>query len=180
MFNKLTYKNKFVLLIAGFFIFLFIVYSFAIKKTINTKKQNKEIEKQLIIINDAPAKIADYELQLKKIENIIGEKIILGQDVHELLLERVSKYCQDNRLILRELPMVHKFNQNDYTIETSVVVIEGTYLKLLKLLFALETEKIFGKITSANFKSYKDFKTRKIRLTLTIYIQNIKKGNYDD
>lgn len=146
----------------------------SIRKTFGLKSQCNDFEEQLISASDAPNKITQLENKLNSINKTIGTNITSDLDFQELLLEKVSNYCNDNKLILKELPQTHIYKNRDYNIETNMVVVEGSFIKLLKLVYMLEQEFKLGKVISVKFESEKDLITKKIRLSASIYFQNIK------
>lgn len=174
MFTNLTYKKKIILMMAGFVVFLFIAWSVSIKSTFELANQCSICEEQLEFVKDAPLKIASLQKEIDVKEQILGHSNA-GVEFQEHLLKQVTEFCQQNQLILREYPQVHNYIQQEYNIETNEIIVEGPFIKLLKLLYALEQEYKLGKVVSAKFMSKKDFKTNQMKLTLTIYVQNIKK-----
>ncbi len=132
--------------------------------------EKKEI---LISVSNAPEKIQSIMNRLGTIEQSIGSNAKNDAGFQEKLLGKISSYCQEQKIILREFPQTHWYEQQDYTVETYTVVLEGSYIKLLKLLNMLESEH-YGKITSVKFESQKDYISNITKLTATIYLQNIK------
>ncbi len=176
MFKKLTYKNKVIYLLVGFFVFFIIVYNLAIKKTVNIFIENSRISEQLSNLDDAPVRIQLIEKRIKQIDQAIGESISLDKDLHKQLLERVGGYCKQNNITLRDFPAVHQISKQDYMIQTSQFIVEGTFIKILKLIKLLETDYRIGKVSSVKYYSMKNPKTNRISLYAKIYLQNIKKN----
>jgi hypothetical protein len=54
-------------------------------------------------------------------------------------------------------------------------VLQGGFINLLKTVYLLEHHPEIGKIVSTCYRSERNFKTNKLLLKLTIYIQNFKK-----
>lgn len=175
MFKNLTYKKKTRYLLIGFAVFLLLSYQLSISNTFEARSECKTYEEQLKFIEDAPQKIAIIESQLAQIENRIGKNTVAQGDFQKLLLEKVSKYCQLNNLILREFPETNSFSRQEYLVETNVVVVEGPFIKLLKLVYELEQKSRIGKVVALQFSAKKDLKTNVLRLSATIYFQNINK-----
>lgn len=173
MFKGVSYKRKIKYLLGGAVFFLFVCYYVSLSKTVALVRQCHEMEDLLTTVADAPEKIKAITKKLHAIESSVssGEKDKLN--FQEELLEKVSHYCQVHRLILREFPQIHRYTQQNYNIETFTVVVEGPYIKLLKLAYSLESERT-GKMISIRFESKKDYKTNSVRLLATIYLQKIK------
>ena len=180
MLQRLKYKHRFYLLIIGFVFFLIISWKLALKNIFVLNNECKTINEQLLAAENAPEQILKYQKQLQIIESRIGKNITLNKNINQLLLEKVSRYCKKNNIRFYELPQAHTIQDDIFIIETNKVVLEGSYTKLLKLLYQLETEKCYGKIISANFESEIDLRTNRIQLYLTIYLQNIIKQNFDE
>lgn len=162
----------------GFFIFLLICYFLSIKKTVRLKSQCSDFREKLTFAEDAPVQILALEKRLAEIENLIGTNI-REFDFQELLYEKVSNYCQEDGLILAGFPRTHSYREQEYEVETNIVIVEGMYLKLLKLLYTLEQKDRLGKVVSVKFATETDYRTRKTRLNTSIYFQNIK-SNKDE
>jgi hypothetical protein len=166
-------KNKTILLISGFLIFLVIVYNVALKQTIEIGSQSKNIEKSLQRSNQVYTQRSSLKKEIAEIDSIIGitHKLISSQ---EIILNEFVTYCKENRLIVREFPKTHMVNDGDFEIETNVVSVEGTYKELLHLLYFFEHKRLAGKLSSAKFLLNEDIGTHRKYLTLTFYIQNFK------
>lgn len=133
-----------------------------------------DLEEQLATAVDAPQRISQLEQKLADINGQIGSNISGNTDYQELLLEKVSRYCSKNRLVLKQLPQTHSYVHQDFKVETHKVVVEGSFHKLLKLIYAIENDFKLGKLVSVRFETEKDFVTKSISLTASIYFQNIK------
>lgn len=158
----------------AFVLFTLVSYSLSIKKTLNLRSQCHELEVQISDASFASEKIAKIEGRLKSLNELIGTNITSDLDFQELLLETVTGYCSSNHIILKELPRTHSFIDQEYLVETNVIVVEGSYIKLLKLIYMLEKQFKLCKIISVKFESEEDLLSKRIRLFATIYFQNIK------
>lgn len=174
MFKNLSYKKRNKYLLAVVILFMFISYQLAFKKTFNLISETSELENRAKAASDAPVKAEELQYQLKKIESIIGKNDIASDNIQQLILSLVSSFCTKNNLVLQEFPKTKSYTENDIQVETNNIVIEGDFIKLLLLLNMLEQNKDVGRISSSRFQAKKNLKTKKIELTLTIYIQNIK------
>ena len=175
MFKKLTYKKKNRLLAAGALVFIMLAYLLAFKKTIVLYSQCSDLKQQMQLASDAPQKAVLLEKQLKDIENLLGDQSSTGVDNQQLLLELITNYCEKENITLREFPKPLITSEKDYSIETNIFVVEGNFIKLLNLIYVLEQKRKVGKVASVHFQSKKNYKTKRLALTATIYLQNIVK-----
>jgi hypothetical protein len=179
MFANLTYRLKFILLAAGFVLFLIVSYNLAFKKTFRLKSECTEIEARLEQSKNAPQQIAMIKAKLEEIDRKVGGKSIDQINLEELIIEHISSFCKLNDLVLKEYPGIHNYSQQDYTTETCKLTVEGSFIKLLKLAYGIEQDFSYGKVSSLNFYTEKNYKTKKVELLLEIYVQNIKMRKHE-
>lgn len=158
----------------GGFVFLMIVYNVSISDTVELSSENNSIELQITNSHDAPEQIKEMKQRIGMMEQLIGTKVEGNIDMHQLLLDMVTQYCQKNQLILKEFPLPFETEKNGYLTKTAKVVVEGDFIALLKLVYHIEQKYKVGKIASVDFKAEKELKTRKRKLQTTLYIQHIK------
>lgn len=169
--KKFSWKQKNKLLLGGSIVLLWAVYSFAISNTLQTRKECNHLQLQLDSASDAPVRFAKLTTEFQKLETITNTSDT-SNTLHERLLDIVTKYCQQNNLVLRDFASPVCYKQQEWLVETHPVIVEGAYVNLLKLVHKLEQEKT-GKIVSVDFQSKRDNKTQALSLTATIYVQNI-------
>lgn len=175
MFKNLTYKKKNKLLVLGALLLIAIIYLFGIKKTILAYQNYSQNDEQLTYAANAPTMLMQIEKEILNINSKIGTKKSGEQNNSEKLIELVTHYCKTNNVVLREFPKLESAEQGDLVIETNRFTVAGNFISLLKLVYNLEQQNKLGKIASVNYKTQKDFKTKEMILTATIYLQNIKK-----
>jgi hypothetical protein len=171
MWKKLSHKKKNRLLLGGALVLFWLVYSFAIRNTIDLVQQCSAMQEQLDSSAGSPQKLLQLKEELRQLENNTGNADTTGS-LHERLLGIVTNYCQENNLLLRDFATPVRYHQQEWLVETHPLTVEGSYIGLLKLVQKLEQEKA-GKIVSVDFHSKRDNKTHELSLTVTIYIQSI-------
>ncbi len=157
----------------------FLVYSFAIKKTIDAYseyQQNKALMEKAI---NEPLLAAQLEKELVKMDAKIGTHNNLQENVNEALLSLITGYCQSKNAVLREFPQTTLTEDGNLSIETNQFTIGGNFFTLINLVYLLEQKYNLGKIAAVNYQLKKDFKTKELQLTATIYLQNIKKKDHE-
>lgn len=174
MLRNLTYKKKNQLLIIVSVLALYLIYVFAVKKTIAAYSEYNTAEKQIELAVNAPAMAAQLQSQLLQMDSKIGKQNLNGQNTEQALLELITNYCQNNHAVLREFPETTIAKQGDLFIETNQFVVEGEFASLIKLVYILEQKNKLGKIASVRYQLKKDLKTKEMALTAAIYLQNVK------
>ncbi len=180
MIKKLTYyqRLRFMLIIAS--LFSIILYQLAVSDTIDLIIENGNMEEQVSNNQNAPEQIASIKNQLAKIDQLIGNQATEELDVHQLLLESVTGYVQENNLILKDFPQPYSMLDNGYITKTAVVTVEGDFIRLLKLSNYIETVYQAAKIVAIDFKATKELRTRTRKLNSTIYLQHVKTEENDE
>jgi hypothetical protein len=89
-------------------------------------------------------------------------------------MSEVSDLCRIYDVTLKQFPRPITAREDDFSIETNVIVIQGRFTDLLRLLYDLEVRKKLGRVSAATFKTSIDNRSRKTILSLTLYLQNIK------
>jgi hypothetical protein len=171
--DTLTYKKKTIYFTAGAAIVLILIYFSLISGNISKYKQRNQLETKLKQAQNAPENIKKLEKELGKLNTHFEYYLSDSVRNHEYILEVVSNFCQKNNVILKNLPMVISTQEKDFKVESSIIVAEGNFINLLKLLHELERVNKIGRVSSVDFKSYVDTKTKRTQLSLTIYLQNI-------
>jgi CHASE3 domain sensor protein len=177
MIGKLTHKTRLILLFVGTVLLFIIAYNFSISETIKVYKEYAEINSKLTQIASAPQQIKELEEKSTELDGIIGNASGTTVDFQKKLLDRISQYCQNHSLTLLDFPQVHKYINQEYEFITCYARVEGSFIPLLKLLLLIENNPDLGKVSSVDFSSFIDRKTKEHRLTLSIYIQSLKQLN---
>lgn len=179
MLNKLTYKKKNLLLLITAVIVAVMIYSFAIKRTIAAYKQVAENQAKMEQAANAPAMAEQLEKELIRMDAKIGNHNTREGNINEALLSLITDYCQSHHAVLREFPETSYTEDGDLAIENNHFMIGGNFSTLINLVYLLEQKYNLGKIASVNYQLKKDFKTKEMQLTATIFLQNIKKKNHE-
>lgn len=174
MLKGLTYRKKNQLLIVVSLMMAYLIYVFAIKKTIGAYNEYTLAEKQMELLVNAPIMSAQLEKKLFNINSKIGHQNTIDQNAEQALLELITNYCQENHVVLRAFPETTVARQRDLFVETNMFIIEGGFSSLLNLVYELEQKSKLGKIVSVRYQLKKDLRTKDMSLIATIYLQNIK------
>ncbi len=174
MFNNLTYKKKVMYLFAGFVILLILSYSLSIRRTVKLGEICTNLEEQKESLQNAPSKIQKIGNELNNINAMIGKDMHVDMDVQSAILEKTGHYCQHQRLTLKSFPKTHYYKDKDYLVMTNKLVVEGEFIKILKLIYKFEQKFQLGKIISVQFEKERDRKTKRMKLYGSLFIQNVK------
>jgi hypothetical protein len=172
MMRRLTWKRKNQLLVIGAVILLWIVYSFAISKTLAARSACIDMQERIDSAGSAPDQLIRLKQEFANFQSETGA-IDTSNEVHEYILGIVTTYCANNNLILRDFTHPYRLQQQEWKIEDHPLTVQGSFIGLLKLLHHLEKEPR-SNVISSEFRSRRDPKTQELSLSLVIYIQTIQ------
>lgn len=172
-FKDLTYKQKNKYLLLGALLFAIVAYVTTISNTVKLYKDNTKLESRIGKAENAPSGIADLRRALEGLNGKLNDYLIDTTKEQEHTLEVVSEFCSKKRLVVKELPKRTVTTEKDFTIITSILKIEGSYVELLRLLNELEYVQKLGRVSSVSWKSSIDSKTKRTVLSMTVFLQNI-------
>lgn len=178
-FKNLTYKQKNKYLLVASILFLLFAYNFVIRKTIDLYFVNQSLHTKITEGLNAPERKKNLEGRLEQFNNSLNRYLTDSTRKRENILSLVSEFCHKNQLILKEFPEPIIHYDKDFEIETNIVMVEGGYINLLKLVYELEQNQSIARPTSVNFEKKFDHKRKKDVLTLTMYLQNIRMTGHE-
>ncbi len=168
-------KQKNIGLLIGFLLALFLVYQFAIKKTISYKNKYEKELKEKELLDNAGTKINFLQRKNRHIDSILTSRnISIQHSFQQTILQNVTNFSIQEKLQIVDFNAPHLFTENQTITETLIFEVKGNYHSLLKLINYLEQEQL-GKLLSVHFEKKKNYKTNRQYLTAKIYLQKISK-----
>jgi hypothetical protein len=178
--KKVTNRQKYFLLIAGIAIFLLFLCLNVFKKTYWVYTENRRLSLEIAKARNAPEKLIKAKAMMSQSNDMAQDQNAdIAINTHEKLLDIISHYCAESKISLISYPEPITIHENGFSNEINVFTVQGDFKKLLMLLYILEQKDKIGKVSSADFKTSKNYETKKFELTCTIYIQTFKKETHD-
>ena len=166
----MNYKQKYQLLLGGIALFLIITYFLAFGKTWTAYQKTTQLQEQLSSAGQAWQEIESYQRQLKKLESEQNNQSF----TQNYLFQKVTEFCQENKLSIQEMPESIVYKQQDMAILHNPMKVEGTFIPIVQLLYELEQKQQLGRIVSVEFNLGKNHQSRQPELTANIQLQNIQ------
>jgi hypothetical protein len=157
-------------------LFSIVIYQFSIRETLEQKNAYQAAIIQAAELAGAPQQIQQLHHELKALDRSLGNTNADSMDLPQLILEKVSTYCKQQGTELKKFPGSTVSIEQQYLVETTKFVVEGDFIKLLKLVYGFEQRYGLGKVVAVEFNVEKELRSRADRLEATLYIQNIKKA----
>ena len=160
-------------MLIGVFVFILVAYFATVRKTVvlyqETRRMTQSIDHEqgsFQQLSLAKKKYADLNSYLKSytLDSLRSQQYIMSQ---------VSDLCKTYSLTLRSFPRATVNDRDNLRIETNIIETAGDYNNQLKLLYALETAHVVGRVSSVRYSSYVDNKSKRTILLSTIYLQNV-------
>lgn len=168
-----NYKMVLILTLGSLLLVIVLIWNLAISKTVNEISLNSKLKVENQLAEDLPLKQRELEKKIKSISNHVNSEIVTSNDFDQKLLIVLNKYCRENNLVIRNLPERVAKEVSGMTLLTSTFTIEGDFVGLIKLIYALDQHERIGKVNSAGFVRRTENKTQTSYLTVDVYIQNI-------
>ncbi len=173
MLKNLSYRQKLKILPFAAVLSILICYKFGF---VNTVKEHEKYSHQ--------KKTAMFEKQLgysfqmlnsreKKLNELLDGFVLDTLDNSKNLLSVATTWCRSNNLEIKEFKPYAYAVLDSMSIITQSLTVAGGFIDCLKLVNALETQFHTGKLSSVQYKSVRDPKTKTLELNCTLYIQNI-------
>lgn len=166
-------KIKIVIFIFISLLIIIVCYKLSLKKTIVLYNEYVVATRQNSQPDRLFTEITNLERQLSSLEGTIL-KSNSNFNPRNQIMNHVSSFCEKNDIRFKEMAAPLIYNDENFSVETNVVKIEGTYKDLLLLSHNMEKEFSLGKIVSINFFVEINRKSKTKELIGEIIIQNIK------
>ncbi len=175
MFENLTYKQKFLIVIGGFVLLSLASYKKSFKQVLMAKKELNHVETKLELTQGSFDQIYNLKSEIDMLDNIIGGHTSNPEKVQQEILDFVSK--DKFKVNLVSIEDVHLFSDSEFLIYTNQMELQGSYHDLMHLLHEIEKNFKVSKVVSTNFYSKKNYRTNTNNLYLRIILQNYEKAN---
>lgn len=167
---KLDNKNK--LLLGVFFLMLLLSYHLAFKKTLKLKEEySANVDKQELAIH-----VPEELLTLSRKERYLDSQFLdlnLGtSSMQNDLLKFLNEVSTTNKVKIIEFKSPHVFHEGNSVSKTYVFNLEGNFIDMLKVVYALEKKGSFGAISHIGFEKKKNYRSRKRYLQTLVFLEH--------
>lgn len=168
----MTKQQKNRALIVSFILALILCYNFAIKNTLQLKKQHNILSKKVELLKNSP-----YQLAVLKQKNIHYDSLITkfqlgGTSIENNLLKTINSFASNNNLKVVDFHEPHLSSNSELIIKTYDFTLEGTYNNINRLVYVLEQQTKFGEVISLHFEKKKNYRTGRFYLQARILLKS--------
>jgi hypothetical protein len=166
-------NNKNKLLIIGFFLLLFMAYSFSIKKTMEAKQLLTTLRSDKELQETAQSKIFNLQQENAHLDSILRKRnLSIENSFQQTLLKKINSFADKEKITIISFEEPHQFESNKTNLKTYFFEIKGDFRALLKLINEFERQQL-GQLTSLNFVKKKNYRTNRTELSCQFYIQKL-------
>lgn len=166
-------KNKNRLLILGFIIAIFACYHLAFSKTIETKKELQTLTHQSDNFKNIASLSRDLYQREKYVDSVLKKNNFKNLSIQNNLLEFLNEKSLENMFLIIGFQEPHRFTNDNITITYYQFSLKGDFNSLLGVIYSLEQEYNFGKISHLRFEKKRDYRKRKEELECFVVIENL-------
>lgn len=173
MFENLSYKKKFLALLALMVILGITAYKRSFSMAIDAATLLEESKQQLAKVNNSQQHIISLIAEVEYLDKLIGKEISNPDVVQQEILNTFTEINTDTQLV--KLKEIHKASDDYFNIYTNRLVLTGSYGDLLKTTYNYEDIFDFSRVVSLQFYIEKEPRTRREKLVEQIIFQNYEK-----
>lgn len=175
MLDRFTYKQKLKGLGVVALLALLLCWQMALSKTIREYAAYRQSLEKVGGYPNGQSVTALQELRSREAAiTVLYNRFLLDTLATEKnLLSIAGNFCKANDLRLKEYRPLARSLNDTIPVLTRVITVEGGFIRCLKFLFHLEKVTAAGRVSSVEFRSYKDTRDKVQRLECTIYVQNL-------
>lgn len=177
MFDKLTYRQKNYGLLALFVIMLMVSYKRSFVLTLNALDELKNQELQAQSAETAQQSIEMLQVSINQLNQNIGRSDIEPDKVNQEILSTISNFSRRNEVHLQKLEATHTFQTVDFTIFSNLISVEGSFNGILSLIYYLENNFQYARLTNVNLYTVNELTTKKTKLYAKLLFQHYRQIN---
>jgi len=177
MFDKLTYKHKNYGLLILLVLMLMVSYKRSFVLTLNAldEIENQESQKQSAVT--AQQSIEMLQISIAQLNQNIGRSDLEPDKVNQEILSTISAFSAGNEVSLQRLESTHVFQTVDFTIFSNLISVEGSFNGILALIYYMENEFEYARLTNVNLYTLNDITTKKTKLYAKLLFQHYRQIN---
>ena len=169
-------RQKNIALILGFIALLWLSYLLSFSKTLSLKKQYKELQKEVALLENGNQKLLTLRQKNNYFDSIFSSKnIAADRSFQNNLLTTINSFAEKTNLNVVSFKAPHTFDANGTAINTYAFTVRANFNDINKLIYKLEQTFKLGKIVSVNFIKKRDYRRRNYYLDCEIFLQRIEK-----
>ena len=173
MFEVLSYKKKFIALVALLVILGITAYKRSFSLTLDARESLKTSKVKLEEVSNSQQKITALKTEVAYLDKIIGKEAANADIVQQEILNTFNSIANGSELV--ELEEVHIANNYYFNIYSNRLILSGSFKNLLEATYHYEKDFDFSRVVSLKFYIEREPRTRRKKLFEQVIFQNYEK-----
>ena len=173
MFENISYKKKTIFLILFIVVLSMTAYKRSFKITMEAATLLKESKEKLAKVSNAQQHINNLKAEVKFLDKLIGKESGNPKIVQQEILSKLGAITHEHQL--EKLDEVHIVSDEYFKIYTNRLEITGNFENLLKTTYDFEQTFDYSRVVGVSFYTYREPRSRKVKLFEQIIFQNYEK-----
>ncbi|WP_422349028.1 hypothetical protein [Flagellimonas sp.] len=169
---KLTKKNKY--LIGGILAMTSVCYFLAVKKTFELKDELAAIKGQKEKQVNINQQLMQLSVKEQRLDQELSSLHLDNTSLQNNLLRVLNAQSESAGIKIMAFDAPHSAPKNTSQIKTQMFTLEGGYNAILKMLYELEKQGSFGRVSHLDLAKEKDIRRKRTYLKATIYLETVK------
>ena len=166
-------KTKNIVAVTGFFIALFLCYTFAVSRTLKHRNTYRNLKKEVALFKDVPVQLQLLKRKEQYYDSLQRSFRLTETSLQNNILRTINAAAGEYGFKVIDFNEPHSFESGNLRKNSYRFTVEGGFMSLLQLLHHLEQKTKFGEIIHCRMEKKKDNRTQQERLQALIIIQNI-------
>ncbi len=164
-----SYQQHNVFLIGFSLVLLLLIIGVSIQPTLRARAQHQLMQGQISRAASASQELKSLQAQITQLN-----ALSIAPYKRELLLEKLTGFCRDKGLLVTAFPQAERLQQDESTVITHQIEVQGDYEAMVQLVYLLEQEDRLGTVSSLQFFKHKSRENRKTYLRANIVLRNLE------
>ncbi len=173
MFENITYKKKFLMLILLLIILAITGYKRSFSLTIDAYDNLQSSRLKLAEVSNSRQKIAALKNEVAYLDQVIGKEAANADVVQQEILNTFNRIENGSDLV--KLEEIHIANNDYFNIYTNQLILSGGYKDLLEATYQYEKEFDYSRVVSLKFFVEKEPRSGRKKLFEQLIFQNYEK-----
>ncbi|RKN76838.1 hypothetical protein [Ulvibacterium marinum] len=173
MFENITYKKKFLVLIVLLIVLAITGYKRSFSLTIDAYDNLRSSRLKLSEVSNSRQKIVALKNEVAYLDLVIGKEAANADVVQQEILNTFNQIENGSDLV--KLEEIHMANNDYFNIYTNQLILSGGYKDLLEATYQYEKEFDYSRVVSLKFFVEKEPRSRRKKLFEQLIFQNYEK-----
>ena len=167
-------RTKNNILIAGFLVLLILAYRLTFSKTFDVESEISQLESEKVAFQQKTQQATSLMQRERHADSILKKFSIKNRSVQNHLLDFLNEAAAEGGVGIAEFVEPHLINEQGVTINSYPFTLKGSYQGIERVLYQMEQQYNFGKVSHVSFDRKTNFRKRKQELECFIIVEHLE------